>query len=110
MVTGNSGSMTTQQTASQAVPRAAPMPVITQGAISPPSKRELASWWKKFRKTTEKEDEKRGSFISLDLQACGKAGLVDSNDLCTARDSFSQVPQTGVTYWEPTFGDVNTNC
>ena|SRR6266480_1173673 len=80
MVTGNSGSMTTQQTASQAVPRATPMPAITQGAISPPSKRELASWWRKFRKTTEKEDEKRGSFISLDLQACGKAGLVDSND------------------------------
>jgi hypothetical protein len=78
MVTGHSASMTTQQTVNQAVPRAAPMPTITQGAISPPSKRELASWWKKFRKTTEKEDEKRGSSISFDLQARSEASLVDS--------------------------------
>jgi hypothetical protein len=27
-------------------------------AVSPPSKRELASWWKKFRKTNDKADEK----------------------------------------------------
>jgi hypothetical protein len=26
--------------------------------VSPPSRRELASWWKKFRKTTEKNEEK----------------------------------------------------
>jgi hypothetical protein len=27
-------------------------------AVSPPSKRELASWWKKFRKNNDKSDEK----------------------------------------------------
>ncbi|KIX96634.1 uncharacterized protein Z520_07900 [Fonsecaea multimorphosa CBS 102226] len=32
-----------------------PTPLTT---ASPPSKRELASWWKKFRKTTEKVDDK----------------------------------------------------
>jgi len=31
--------------------------------------RELASWWKKFRKTTEKEDEKCRSLISLSMVA-----------------------------------------
>jgi hypothetical protein len=63
MATGNSASMTTQQTVDQIPPRGAPAPVITQAAIPPPSRRELASWWKKFRKTTEKEDEKRGCSI-----------------------------------------------
>jgi hypothetical protein len=64
MATGNSVSMTTQQTVNQIPPRGAPTPEVAQAAMSPPSRRELASWWKKFRKTTEKEDEKRGSSIS----------------------------------------------
>ena len=36
----------------------APPPPSAVPAASPPSKRELASWWKKFRKTTETKDEK----------------------------------------------------
>lgn len=70
MATGNSASMTTQQTVDQIPPRGAPTPVITQAAIPPPSRRELASWWKKFRKTTEKEDEKRGSSIPSSALPC----------------------------------------
>ncbi|KKY25130.1 putative rho gtpase activator [Phaeomoniella chlamydospora] len=42
----------------QASHRGAPTPVTPQTAASPPSKRELASWWKNFRKTTKKEEEK----------------------------------------------------
>lgn len=70
MATGNSASMTTQQTVDQIPPRGAPAPVITQAAIPPPSRRELASWWKKFRKTTEKEDEKRGCSIPPNTFPC----------------------------------------
>jgi hypothetical protein len=92
MATGNSASMTTQQTMNQALPRAAPTPVITQGAISPPSKRELASWWKKFRKT-EKEDEKRGSFIFLELQGRSEASLVGSNQLYNAGTFYPSSPK-----------------
>jgi hypothetical protein len=34
------------------------VPISTANtAASPPSKRELASWWKKFRKTAEKNEE-----------------------------------------------------
>jgi len=59
--------MTAQQTVNQIPPRGTPTPEVTQAAMSPPSRRELASWWKKFRKTTEKEDEKRGSSISSNV-------------------------------------------
>jgi hypothetical protein len=76
MATGNSASMMTQQTVSQAPPRGAATPGNTQGAISPPSKRELASWWKKFRKTTEKEDEKCRSLYFLYPWLQPSTGLV----------------------------------
>lgn len=102
-------SMTTQQTMNQALPRAAPTPVITQGAISPPSKRELASWWKKFRKTTEKEDEKRASFIFLELQGRSEAGRVGSNQL-TTQGHFILVPLNRRHVLEHAFADVNANC
>ena len=55
------------ESVSQASHRGAPAPVVTPTAVSPPSRRELASWWKKFRKVTDKEDEKgkprHGSFV-----------------------------------------------
>jgi hypothetical protein len=70
MATGNSALMTTQQTVDQIPPRGAPTPVMTQAAIPPPSRRELATWWKKFRKTTEREDEKRGSSIPSNVFPC----------------------------------------
>ena len=38
--------------------RGAPAPTSAQAAVSPPTKPELKSWWKKFRKTTETDDEK----------------------------------------------------
>lgn len=76
MATGNSASMTTQQTVNQVPPHGAATPVITQTAIPPPSRRELVSWWKKFRKTTEKDDEKRGSSIpSNAFPRTAQAGL-----------------------------------
>lgn len=41
------------------VPQPTAAPISSpQMAVSPPSKRELASWWKKFRKNNDKSDEK----------------------------------------------------
>ncbi|KIW93129.1 uncharacterized protein Z519_05734 [Cladophialophora bantiana CBS 173.52] len=58
MATGGAGTPSPPRTFAQKAPRGgapAPAPLNT---ASPPSKRELASWWKKFRKTTEKVDDK----------------------------------------------------
>ncbi|OAP54633.1 hypothetical protein AYL99_11081 [Fonsecaea erecta] len=46
------------QTPRGGAPAPAPLNTTATTAASPPSKRELASWWKKFRKTTEKAGEK----------------------------------------------------
>ncbi|KAL8794261.1 MAG: hypothetical protein Q9195_003215 [Heterodermia aff. obscurata] len=35
-----------------------PTPAAQQNAVSPPSKRDLTSWWKNFKKNTKKEEEK----------------------------------------------------
>jgi GTPase-activating protein SAC7 len=61
MATGGVGTASSPQ----AIPphpshRGAPAPPA--GAVSPPSKRELASWWKKFRKQ-EKVDEKGRTYL-----------------------------------------------
>jgi hypothetical protein len=42
--------------------RGVPISAAANTAASPPSKRELASWWKKFRKTTEKNEENGEQF------------------------------------------------
>ena len=34
------------------------MPSTSQNAASPPSKRDLASWWKTFKKNARREEEK----------------------------------------------------
>ncbi|EXJ54437.1 hypothetical protein A1O7_09776 [Cladophialophora yegresii CBS 114405] len=57
MATGSAGTSTSPQPIIQPLHRAAPAPPPLSTA-SPPSRRELASWWKKFRKTTEKNEEK----------------------------------------------------
>ncbi|KIW62671.1 hypothetical protein, variant [Phialophora macrospora] len=57
MATGGSGAATTPQPIVQPLHRAAPVPPPLN-TVSPPSRRELASRWKKFRKTTEKNEEK----------------------------------------------------
>jgi hypothetical protein len=47
------------QISHRGAPQPAPAPISSpQTAVSPPSKRELASWWKKFRKNNDKGDEK----------------------------------------------------
>ncbi|KAL2397709.1 Rho-GTPase-activating protein 5 [Exophiala dermatitidis] len=63
MATGGAGASTTTspEPVVQSLPRNSPAPPPTSAPLassSPPSKRELASWWRKFRKTTEKTDEK----------------------------------------------------
>ncbi|KAL8711145.1 MAG: hypothetical protein Q9225_007161 [Loekoesia sp. 1 TL-2023] len=35
-----------------------PVPVTPQNVVTPPSKRDLTSWWKNFKKNAKKEDEK----------------------------------------------------
>ena len=57
MATGGAGTATTPQSVAQPIQRNTPQPSPLT-TVSPPSRRELASWWKKFRKTTEKTDEK----------------------------------------------------
>ncbi|ETI20471.1 hypothetical protein G647_08508 [Cladophialophora carrionii CBS 160.54] len=57
MATGSAGTATSPQPIVQPLHRAAPVPPPLS-TVSPPSRRELASWWKKFRKTTEKNEEK----------------------------------------------------
>jgi hypothetical protein len=67
MATGGAGVYTNPQPIPQVQPshRGAPGPIspASTGAASPPSKRELASWWKLFRKTNEKTDEKGTALI-----------------------------------------------
>lgn len=58
-------SMSTNNLQASAVP--APqrqMPSTSQNAASPPSKRDLASWWKTFKKNARREEEK-GELMSL---------------------------------------------
>ncbi|KAJ9495846.1 GTPase activating protein (GAP) for Rho1p [Exophiala xenobiotica] len=57
MTTNGTGPTSPPQAIDQPSQRAAPAPT-SLAAASPPSKRELASWWKKFRRTNEKTDEK----------------------------------------------------
>ncbi|KIW14748.1 hypothetical protein PV08_07532 [Exophiala spinifera] len=57
MATNGAGSTSPPHAIDRAAQRGAPVPSPIATA-SPPSRRELASWWKKFRKTTEKPDEK----------------------------------------------------
>lgn len=40
------------------------IPSTSQNAVSPPSKRDLASWWKTFKKNARREEEK-GEFAIL---------------------------------------------
>ena len=41
------------------------MPSTSQNAASPPSKRDLASWWKTFKKNTRREEDKGERAILL---------------------------------------------
>lgn len=72
MATENTPSMSAQQHSIQASHRGAPTPLTPQQAGSPPSKRELASWWKNFRKTTKKEEDK-GKPFSTHLPHCSSS-------------------------------------
>ena len=45
------------QASAVAAPQQA-MPSTSQNATSPPSKRDLASWWKTFKKNARREEEK----------------------------------------------------
>jgi hypothetical protein len=58
MATENSHPAAAPQQVQQPSHRGAPTPGATQSTVSPPTKRELASWWKKFRKNAEKDEEK----------------------------------------------------
>ncbi|KIW58992.1 hypothetical protein, variant 1 [Exophiala xenobiotica] len=59
MTTNGTGPTSPPQAIDRPSQRGAPAPAPSSlAAASPPSKRELASWWKKFRRTTEKTDEK----------------------------------------------------
>ncbi|KAL8730931.1 MAG: hypothetical protein Q9166_003721 [cf. Caloplaca sp. 2 TL-2023] len=55
MATGNHPTPSTRQVFNQ------PVPVAAQNAVTPASKRDLASWWKNFKKNTKKEEEKAES-------------------------------------------------
>ena len=64
MATGGAGTASSPRTIIQPPQRNTPAP-SPLAAVSPPSKREeLASWWKKFRKNTEKTEEKGECLIS----------------------------------------------
>ncbi|KAI4110335.1 MAG: hypothetical protein LQ339_001502 [Xanthoria mediterranea] len=52
MATGNPATPSTRQAFNQ------PVPVAPQNTVTPASKRDLASWWKNFKKNTKKEEEK----------------------------------------------------
>ncbi|KAL8697662.1 MAG: hypothetical protein Q9224_002201, partial [Gallowayella concinna] len=55
MATGKPPTPTTRQAFDQ------PAPVSAQNTVTPASKRDLASWWKNFKKNTKKEEEKTES-------------------------------------------------
>ncbi|KAL8910251.1 MAG: hypothetical protein Q9171_004452 [Xanthocarpia ochracea] len=52
MATGNPATPSTRQAFNQ------PVPVTPQNTVTPASKRDLASWWKNFKKNTKKEEDK----------------------------------------------------
>ncbi|KAL8770667.1 MAG: hypothetical protein Q9209_003735 [Squamulea sp. 1 TL-2023] len=52
MATGNPASPSTHQAFNQ------PIPLAAQSTVSPASKRDLASWWKNFKKNAKKDEEK----------------------------------------------------
>ncbi|KAL8667544.1 MAG: hypothetical protein Q9168_007241 [Polycauliona sp. 1 TL-2023] len=52
MATGNSTTSSARQVFNQ------PTPVVTQNTVTTASKRDLASWWKNFKKNSKKEEEK----------------------------------------------------
>ncbi|KIV97581.1 hypothetical protein PV10_01313 [Exophiala mesophila] len=69
MATGGAGTASSPRTIIQPPQRNTPAP-SPLAAVSPPSKREeLASWWKKFRKNTEKPEEK------VEIQPSGIFGV-----------------------------------
>ncbi|KAJ9614007.1 GTPase activating protein (GAP) for Rho1p [Cladophialophora chaetospira] len=66
MATGGAGTATSPQPIVQPLHRGAPAPAPAPApvnTVSPPSKRELASWWKKFRKTEKEEKAEIGPGI-----------------------------------------------
>ena len=79
MATGGAGTATSPQPIVQALHGGAPPAPSPLAPVSPPSKRELASWWKKFRKTTEKTDEK-GEPTPVSFHTPLENRVIDSSD------------------------------
>ena len=76
------------QASAVAAPQQA-MPSTSQNATSPPSKRDLASWWKTFKKNARREEEK-GEIANFQI------GCLHCNDhKSQAAEGFLNVTQSG---------------
>lgn len=105
MATGDPRHMSTQRQIQQSSQLGAPTPVDPQSAASPPSRRDLTSWWAGFKKKSKKEDEKgtysllfalryRGGLrarmnpmpmmVSPVLNSCVKPTALAKQKLCTS--------------------------
>ena len=83
--------------------RGVPISTAANTAASPPSKRELASWWKKFRKTTEKNEE-NGEQFSTSSRLLGRwqvsATLHNSGPLLSINHMFYLTSSSTSRAWD----------
>ncbi|KAL8805143.1 MAG: hypothetical protein Q9182_002125 [Xanthomendoza sp. 2 TL-2023] len=88
MATGNPPTPTTRQAFNQ------PAPVSAQNAVTPATKRDLASWWKNFKKNTKKEEEKTESAEPLS----GIFGVALQDSIRYANVAISLTNERGESY------------
>ncbi|KAL8995153.1 MAG: hypothetical protein Q9169_005062 [Polycauliona sp. 2 TL-2023] len=86
MATGNPTTSSVRQTFNQ--------PVATQTTVTPASKRDLASWWKNFKKNTKKEEDKVENTEPLS----GIFGIALQDSIRYANVAISLTNESGESY------------
>ena len=88
MTTGNPATPSTRQAFNQ------PVPVTAQNTVTPVSKRDLASWWKNFKKNTKKEEEK----VDIAEPPSGIFGVALQDSIRYANVAISLTNEHGESY------------
>ncbi|KAL8892986.1 MAG: hypothetical protein Q9192_005526 [Flavoplaca navasiana] len=88
MAAGNPATPSTRQAFNQ------PVPVAAQNTVTPVSKRDLASWWKNFKKNTKKEEEK----VDVTEPPSGIFGVALQDSIRYANVAISLTNERGESY------------
>ena len=88
MAAGNPATPSTRQAFHQ------PVPVAAQNTVTPVSKRDLASWWKNFKKNTKKEEEK----VDVTEPPSGIFGVALQDSIRYANVAISLTNEHGESY------------